>query len=346
MPKNNNALKLKEKNIIENYKDIVKKSKGLSYADRIRILISFVYNKIFGDDLSLKNCYTFLIKIDDTNNECDYIRKAYKILYKILDNLDENSSIFITLHQLNSYIEYDYYTGCKMFSSSILTVNDIKLDFFQNNHGYFFVNDITETRTSAFYCPYTKIIYYNPYTFLTKSENINILTLKNNNINTKATCVSLFLTFHELCGHLKKDINDIEDTPIQFYNNDLIVQKSGVLGMNDSGYIIKFFLDEGDISAKSIMLYKNISDIESLLDFTLYIKSDLNGVKTLLNKILFNSKGKKDDDIDYEKMNVDELFNLLSQKPEDISEEEYNKYLKKHKGYKALLKLYSGRKKP
>ena len=358
MPKANIALKLKEEIIIKNYKYIVKKSKGLPYIDRIRILISFINNKIFDNDLALKNCYTFLIKIDDTLNECDYIRKAYKILYKILDNLNENSSLFIALHQLNSYIEYDYYTDCKMFSSSILTVNDVKLDFFKNNQGYFFVNDIIETRTYAFYCPYTKIIYYNPYSFLKARKNIDILKLKKNNINIKATCVSLFLTFHEDCGHLKNGINNIEDTPRQFYNNDLVVQKGGVLGINDSGYIIEFFLNEGVIRAKSMMLYKNISDIESLLDFNQYITSDLNGVKTLLNKILFkknkksNLKGKKqkelleDDDIDYEKMNVDELFNLLSKKPENMSDEEYNKYLKNHRGYKALLKLYSGRKKP
>ena len=34
-----------------------------------------------------------------------------------------------------------------MFSSSILTVNDVKLDFIKNNRGYFFVNNIKNIRT-------------------------------------------------------------------------------------------------------------------------------------------------------------------------------------------------------
>ena len=358
MPKTNIVLKRREMVLITNFKDIVKFSKGLPYIDRIRILISFINNKIFDKEYASKNFYTLIIKEEDTKNECDYIWKAYEIIYKIIDNLNENSSLFIALHQLNSYIEYDYCTNSNMFSSSILTVNDVKLDFIKNNQRYFFVTDITDTRTYAYYCPYTKTIYYNPYSFLSESENINFLQLNNSEINTKATCVSLFLTFHEDCGHLKNGINNIEDTPRQFYNNNLVVQKGGVSGINDSGYIIEYFLNEGIIHAKSLMLYNNISDIKSLLDFTHYINSDLNSVKNLLNKILFkknkksNLSGKKqkellgDDDIDYEKMNVDELFYLLSKKPEDMSDKEYDEYLQNHRGYKALLKLYNGRKKP
>ena len=36
----------------------------------------------------------------------------------------------------------------------------------------------------------------------------------------KATCVSLFLAFHEYCGHLKNEINNLEDTPRQFYDTE------------------------------------------------------------------------------------------------------------------------------
>ena len=101
MPKTNNALKLKEIFLIENYKNIVKESEGLAYIDRIRILISFINNKIFDTDYSLINCYTFLIRIDDTKNKCDYIGKAYKILYQILDN---SQSPIPNPHLINEFI--------------------------------------------------------------------------------------------------------------------------------------------------------------------------------------------------------------------------------------------------
>ena len=121
-----------------------------------------------------------------------------------------------------------------MYSGSLLTLNDVKLDFIRNNHGYVFINDIANIKTYAYYCPYSKIISYNPYVFIPKKENRNILNLSNNEVEIKATCVSLFLTFHEDGGHLKNDINNNEDTPRQFYNSELNIQLGGIPKINDS----------------------------------------------------------------------------------------------------------------
>ena len=85
-----------------------------------------------------------------------------------------------------------------------------------------------------------------------------------------------------------------------------------------------------------------ISDLENLLNYKYYIDPDLNQLKILLDKILEEG----DDEIDYEKMDIPELFDLLIQKPENMSNKEYDKYLKNNKGYILLKKYYSGRTKP
>ena len=242
-----------------------------------------------------------------------------------------------------------------MYSSSILTINDIKLDFIKNNHEYFFINSYADAKTYAYYCLFTKIIYYNPYIFIPSNEDL--MNLKDDNIKKKATCVSLFLVFHEYCGHLKNEINNLEDTPRQFYDNNLIVNYGGVPDINDAGNIIEYYLFNGVINARKIMYYDNINDIESLLNFKYYIESNLNELRNLLDKILPKKKEKSksdgnklkellDDDTDYEKMDVSELFELLANKPENMTQEEYDKFLKSHKGYKELRKFYNGRVKP
>ena len=354
---NSSIYKIKLKSLLDNYNDIIKEIKTLPYIDRIRIILSFTNYRIFNINDKIQRDYTKLIKFDQTKEECecDYLVKAYKILFEILDNLNESSSFFIALHQLNSYIGYDYYSKNKMYSSSILTVNDVKLDFIKNNHEYFFINSYPDAKTYAYYCPFTKIIYYNPYIFIPFNEDL--LNLKDDNMKKKATCVSLFLVFHEYCGHLKNGINNLEDTPRQFYNNDLIVNYGGVPCINDAGYIIEYFLFNRVINAKKIMYNDNIIDIGSLLNFKYYVKSDLTDLRNLLDKILHKKKKKSksdenklkellDDDIDYEKMDVSELWELLSKKPENMTQEEYDKFLISHKGYKELRKFYNGRVKP
>ena len=347
----------KLKSLISNYKGIIQEIKTLPYIDRIRIILSFTNDRIFNTNGKIQRDYTKLIKFDPTKEkcECDYLVKAYKILFEILDNLNESSSFSIVLHQLNSYIGYDYYSKNKMYSSSILSVNDVKLDLIKNNYEYFLINCYADAKTYAYYCPFTKIIYYNPYIFIPSNEDL--MNLKDDNIKKKARCVSLFLAFHEYCEHLKYEINNLEDTPRQFYINNLIVNYGGVPDINDAGNIIEYYLFNGVINARKIMYYDNINDIESLLNFKYYIESNLNELRNLLDKILPKKKEKSksdgnklkellDDDTDYEKMDVSELFELLANKPENMTQEEYDKFLKSHKGYKELRKFYNGRVKP
>ena len=179
-----------------------------------------------------------------------------------------------------------------MYTSSILTVDDVKLDFIKNNHEYFFVNKIENVKTYSYYCPCSKVIFYNSYVFIPSTENINILKLSDKNTEAKATCVSLFLTFHEDCGHLKYGINNIEDTPRQFYSSDLDIKKGGVPDINDSGYIFEYFLNKNIIHVKYFMRSNNILEINSLLEYKYYINSDFEKLKKILDNILPNNSNK------------------------------------------------------
>ena len=346
--------------LLENFNLIIKCTENLPYIDRIRILLSFTNNRVFDSDYSDDYFKTYLVNLNnkDLTEECSYLMNAYKILYQIIDNLDESSSFFIALHQLNSYIGYDQYSNQKMFSSSILTVNDVKLDFIKNNRGYFFVNNIKNIRTYAYYCPYSKLIFYNPYEFISPKKNKNIFKIENKKTEKKATCASLFLTFHEVCGHLKNDINNIEDTPRQFYDSNLVAQISGVPKINDEGYIFEYFLNGKIIHPKNLMESKNISDINSLLDYRFYILSDFSEIKQRLNNISIKKKNKKnlslkkpkeedDDNIDdFEQMKVSELYDLYADKAKNLSNKEFLKFVKKSKGYSILRKIYRGKTKP
>ena len=170
-----------------------------------------------------------------------------------------------------------------------------------------------------------------------------------------ATLVSLYLIFHEICGHLKTAINNTKDTPKKYYSNNLkIFTVSGII---DSGYIFENFLCDGTIKPIDIMNCKDKQEIESLLDYNNYIGEDFSYLKQKLNKIQRkgqnskNSSGKKpktkdvgdeNDEYDYDKMNISELYELFYQKPDNMTDAEYSKYLKNNKGYQKLLKIYTG----
>ena len=280
--------------ILENFNLIRKCSKNLQYIDRIRILLSFTNNRLFNNDYKGDKYTTYLINLNNSEltGNCSYLMNAYKILYSILDNLEESSSFFIALHQLNSYIEYDQILNNRMYSGSILTVNDVILDFIKNNLGYFFINDITNIQTYTYYCPYSKIIFYNPYIFISPKKNENIFKIEHNTTEIKATCFSLFLTFHEDCGHLKNEINNIEDIPRQFYNSNLAIELGGVPKINDDGYIFEYFLNEKIIHPINLMKSKKISDIITLLDYKYYINPNFNKIKKIFDSIITKKKRK------------------------------------------------------
>ena len=345
---------------MHNYKSLINSSNNMEYNERIKILLSFVNNRIF--DEKYKNNYkdaTYLVELKENNNheidengDYSYIKKAYKILYNIIDHLEESSSFFIAIHQFNSCIDYSISSNENIYTGSLLTLNDVKLDFVKNISNYCFLNETKNIDCFAHYCPYTKSIFYNPFTYL--ENEVYLHKLENTNEDS-ATLVSLYLIFHEICGHLKTANNNIKDTPKKYYSNNLKIFT--VSGIMDSGYIFENFLCDGTIKPIDIMNSKDKQEIESLLDYNNYIGEDFSYLKQKLNKIQRkgqnskNSSGKKpktkdvddeNDEYDYDKMNISELYELFYQKPDNMTDVEYSKYLKNNKGYQKLLKIYTG----
>lgn len=343
---------------INNYKSLINLSNDMEYNERIKILLSFVNNRIF--DEKFKYNYkdaTYLVELkENINHEIDesgdysYIKKAYKILYNILDHLEESSSFFIAIHQFNSYIDYSISSKENMFTGSLLTLNDVKLDFVKNISNYCLLNEIKNIDCFAHYCPYTKSIFYNPFTYLQNEVYLHKLKYTNED---SATLVSLYLIFHEVCGHLKTAINNTKDTPKKYYSNYLKIYS--ISGIIDSGYIFERFLCDGTIKPIDIMNSNDKQKIKSLLDYNNYIGEDFSYLKQKLNEIQRkgqnsnHSSGKKskvkddneNDEYDYDKMNISELYELFYQKPDNMTDEEYSNYLKNNKGYQKLLKIYT-----
>ena len=344
---------------IKNYNSLIKSSENMEYIDKIKILLSFVNNRIFDKYNKNYKEATYLVELkEDDNNEIDtngyyiYIKKAYKILYEILDHLDESSAFFIALHQFNSYIDFSYSSHENMYTGSLLTLNDVKLDFVKNINQFCFLNETKNVDCYAHYCPYTKTIYYNPFTFLQNEIYLHELQFTN---EASATVVSLFLIFHEICGHLKTGINNDKDTPKKNYSEDLkIMTNSGIL--NDSGFIFEKLLSGSTINPIDIMNYSDKKEIESLLNYKIYINKDFEDLRKKMtqiqtkgkNSIAFGGKKPKikggnsnnDNEYDYSKMNIAQLFGMFSQKPDNMTDAEYNEYLKNNEGYRKLLNIY------
>ena len=78
------------------------------------------------------------------------------------------------------------------------------------------------------------MVFYHPLTFL------DCLNIKKGKIDNATTTI-LFLIFLEICGHFKTNINNLENTPSQFYDYEykIITYKLGEI--SDSGNILKIF---------------------------------------------------------------------------------------------------------
>ena len=147
-----------------------------------------------------------------------------------------------------------------MYIGSLLTLNDVKLDFVKNINRYCFLNETKNVDFFAHYCPYTKTIYYNPFTFLQNETYLHELKFTN---EANVTVVSFFLIFHEICGHLKTGINNDKDTPKKNYSENLEIMTNSEI-LSDSGFIFEKFLCGSSVNPIDIMNCNDKKAIESL----------------------------------------------------------------------------------
>ena len=168
-----NGLEILE-SIINEYYTLFPKIIKLNYFNQIKIIISFTYFKI-----TEKRNYRF-IHLDFS--EFFPLKKAHNALINILDKIDEKSCFFIGLQEMNSLIQYDYSNKHYMFTGSLLTLNDVKLDFIKVINKYYFISDM-ECNDYAIFNP-----------------NCEIITL--------FTFSSIGMKYWEIINNSDKDLND------------------------------------------------------------------------------------------------------------------------------------------
>ena len=203
-------------NVLFNFFYLKGKMTNLEYIDKIHVLLGFINDKIFDEDKRSTPCQYYLVNLDDNNmdDSFKYSVKAYDLFFRIINELKEDSAFFICLTQINSSIFYEKTTKNKMYSGTMLTVNDIKLEIYKNVKRYFFITQYNGNYYAHF-SPNTKMVFYHPLTFL----NDKLLTIPKDKMEN-ATVAILFLIFHEVCGHFKTRITNLDDTPYQFYDDN------------------------------------------------------------------------------------------------------------------------------
>jgi len=203
---------------LSNYNKILKLLINLEYIERIKILITFIkrfLHNIINDKNGNKTIiYDFLtlVNLDDENTSKKYpfVKKAFDIFYKIIDNLTEESPLL---------------QGILQFNSTILNLIDIKLELIKHiNRFIIFSEKKPKDENFAIFEDKSPLGIIDLYSFFSNKFEIS----DNKNIN-KATCVILFFLLHEcvdlkflvemddnyiklLLGpnlHLEKDFNDL-----------------------------------------------------------------------------------------------------------------------------------------
>ena len=281
----------------KNFKILLDSIINLEYIDRIKILITFML-KIMRTVGDKKVCYDMLHLIDLDNkisyDKFTFVKDAFDIFYKIIDNLTEDCLLFQSINQFNNIIYKDVISGDDQHSGSILNIHDIKLELIKNINRYIFMSEKPyadcDEYASINYSSLVPII--NMFSFI----DDEFYTYDENNCE-RAKSVVLFLLFHECFGHQKKNIN-----------NENIITPRGHQKINfedffnektDTGVALEIILLDDIVNIKYLMNSKNS---EKLLDPDLYTGKNFDKIKEIYSSIVednlnMNKKISQNEDI-------------------------------------------------
>ena len=319
----------------KNYEILLDSMLDLEYIDRIKILISFMV-KILNYIEDERICYDMfhLVDIDNIRSlkNFPFVKDAFDIFYKIIDDLNEDCPLFQAIHQFNSIIYNDVIYGEEQHSGSILNLNDIKLQLIKNINRFIFISEKSFNDCND-YANYEKtglLVTVNIFSF-SKNENeiLNIANIK------KETSIVLFLLFHECLGHQKKNINNEKAlTPRKHYENNFQEYSKEDL---DTGNVLEIILTGKIIIIKYFM---NSINSEKLLDPKLYTGKDLNelqNIYSLIEKDIIDNK--KGINIPNDKNNT--TLNDNTAQTQNVTKLGKSKKYE-HLMYPELLQLYAG----
>ena len=347
--------------------NIISRIQNCNYLEKIQILLYLFYNISKYQDITKISIIDIFEKNDKIFNifsgPC---KEAFKLFFEIMDKQSEKCPFYQAILQFNGLIKTDLITGIKMYSGAINSLNDIKIELLKRINRFCFISNPSHTTGDGEFFPNCKIIALYPSSFL------SIQDYKKSNINNKLKTSFLFLIFHELCGHLKTNINNEELSPRYYIDNDLNLIFTN-FSKADSGFIFEHILTNNCISLQNII---NEEHFEDLFDLKYYIQDNFdelkNKIKQFSKSIRFSSKLNPEEkkfrhisEVDknpltklpdsmvklleeaeenLDKYNYHSLFPLFKI-PNNMSSEEFDDILKNNRVYKKFKKIASDDKK-
>ena len=220
---------------------------NLSYFDRIRIM-RFTCKEYFrtSDDCRV----THLILLDDLTDDNSY-KIAIDFNKKMINELEENSQLFIPFIQLDSYILYNYKKNSYSFTFSLEPLILTKKNLLSSYDDFIFTykeKSENDQLTLAFQCTKNDVTAINEYNLFPSNDICDSKELRGND---KAVPISVNL-LHERNGHSKKDKKNKRNTsPLSFYKQNEIVtinknyqKKDKISGIikGEAGHIVDSFI--------------------------------------------------------------------------------------------------------
>ena len=327
---------------LNSYKKNILDMNDLDFIERIRILITLTkeYSK------RNKNFQEISLSIIGESNYYNSVNKAHNIFLEIIDGLLEDCSLFHTLNQFNSIIRLEVKNKENMYSGSLLSVNDIKIEIYKYLNRFYLISGEENLLYGAIYKNTKVIIIY--YQSITNS----IFEMKepSEDEEKRISSAILMVLFHEICGHLKTHINNKLDSPrsIILPNFDTVNLN---LKQNDSGYLLEFFFVRGLIEVekfiyseksekllnKNLYLGKNFLELNNILisiDSSTIIKEDIKATCDLLKFDKKNLLKEKDLQKNLLKLNYKNMSYLqLTQMFAEMDEKQFNENEEAYKYY-------------
>ena len=244
---------------------IINKIQDSDYLSRIKILI-YYFNYIS------KDCFypTTFVDIYDGENKDFYNElcfNCFNLFFQILDNQTEKSAFYQGIHQFNGKIREDLIKNISIYSGVIMNVNEIKFELVKNINRFCFVNFRENHEAEAEFSLSSKIITFYP---LSINKSPEIIETSN-----ATPTIFLFLIFHEICGHLKSNLNNIKNSPSYHIDENLNLIYTD-FNNNDSGFIFESMLIGNIINSENLIANKNSNE---LFNIHYYIKDNFNDLK-------------------------------------------------------------------
>ena len=317
----------------KNYEILLDSMINLEYIDRIKILLTFMV-KIIRNSKKKKVYYDFIHLIDIDNEKSyekfTFVKDAFDIFYKIIDNLTEDCPLFQAIHQFNSKIYCDKISNENMHSSSILNLNDIKLELVKNINRFLFLSEkpVEDCSEYADFEHLGLLVTIYMYSFC----DDEFYNLDENNYK-KATSVILFLLFHECLRHQKKNINNEKvKTPRKHRKNDF---QEFPFEKVDTGSSLEIILMGKIVNMVYLM---NSSKSEQLLDPNLYTGKNFIKLQEIYSSIETDNINMINDAHQSNNINI----SVNSNNTQSSSSKIKLRKKKRRLMYTDLLQLYNG----